>query len=144
MDIRLKAMQTVAIVLAAGALLSQFLGSRGMSLEDPPWSQGARKAAVSDSRTAILGRCVENAQMIHDVYWATACMQVAEQQKAAHARCMEAELGREHCDRQFTPDDAPDCTLPPDRAATLNRAFELAEDRCVEESARAGTAVPLK
>ena len=51
--------------------------------------------------------CLQNVGMIHDVYWASACVRNA-------------------------PDDAPDCTLPEERAQVLNAARAHAEQQCFD------------
>src|SRR5205085_808176 len=50
--------------------------------------------------------CLYHVMIIQDVLWAAACM------------------------KNDPPDDEADCTLPPDRAAILNRALQDAEDAC--------------
>jgi hypothetical protein len=66
-----------------------------------------------------LERCLEQVTTVHDVYWAAACMQSAERAVAQ---------GREG-------DDAPDCTLPSERAGPLNAARAEADQRCMAEAA---------
>ena len=50
--------------------------------------------------------CLYHVMIIHDVHWAAACM------------------------KNDPPDNAPDCMLPPERAAVLNVAQQEAEGFC--------------
>jgi hypothetical protein len=50
--------------------------------------------------------CLYHVMIISDVHWAAACM------------------------KNEPPDDGPDCMLPPERAALLNRAQQEAEGFC--------------
>lgn len=144
MDMRLKAMHTVAIVLVAGVVLSYFLDSRPTTPENPPWWQpGSQAPTAAASRRVALGRCLEHAQLVHDLQWASACMQVAEQQRAALAQCVQsAQLAAGQCDSRLPVDDAAECTLPHERAAALNATLDAAEDRCVDDHARAASSPP--
>ena len=104
--------------------------------------QGARVPATAPTDDSFaMPSCVESAALIHDLYWAAACMSLAESEKTQHAQCLrerldigDADRRREHCDKAFAwRDDSTDCTLPSERAATLHAGLKAAEDRCMAE-----------
>jgi hypothetical protein len=122
MQIRHHPAMTAAILLGGMAVLHALLGgSGGASL------LGAREPLPLPSPASQAGKtldwCRGNVSIIHDVYWASACSVVAEQQR------QQLREGGE------TPDGSPDCTLPDDRARPLNLARAKAEQQCVEEAA---------
>jgi hypothetical protein len=112
MRIRLDATTTAAVLLSTMALLNAVTGGRELRLPAVLWpAQSARPwMPRNEFERLALEICRENVTIIHDVHWAAACMTNPE-------------------------DDASDCTLPDERAATLNAARWAAEDRCVDELA---------
>jgi len=92
----------------------------------PPATHSQALPLPGSSARAALEWCRENVSIIHDVHWATACAAHAETQRASHAEAA---------------DDSPDCTLPAERAATLNAARAQAEDQCLAEAVLAAPAV---
>ena len=65
--------------------------------------------AAGSSARKNLEWCLRNVGIVHDVYWASAC------------------VGQ-------SPDDSPDCTLPDKRALPLNTARAQAEQQCLDEA----------
>lgn len=109
MQIRPHAPTTAAMLLGGIAALHALLGF-GMR-QPPPADDTARMAiapAFGSSGRIVLERCRENVGIIHDVYWAAACL--------------------------ATPDDSPECTLPTARAQDLNASRATAEARCFDEA----------
>jgi hypothetical protein len=92
----------------AALLLAAMLAAGG-------WMETSRTHTVASSpvlgpgaRLALEG-CLEQVATIHDMYWAAACLQTA--------------------------DDWPDCTLPTENAGPLNAARAADEQRCRAEAA---------
>ena len=92
-------------------------------------------------RLALEG-CEKHVLMVHDVRWAAACMVLAEQEEARHARCLadpaivgNPQLGKDYCNRAFAEvDGSAECTLPPERAAPLNAILQDEEEKCAVEA----------
>lgn len=105
MDRRLKASIAAAALLAGvGALqLARVLLPAGQA--------GGGEVAVA-ARAVADEHCLQAAWLIHDLRWAAACMVAAEDEPAGAA------------------DGHPDCTLPQAKAAALNAALSLEEQRC--------------
>jgi hypothetical protein len=134
MDSRLKlCLAVVALVLAgAGA------GLHRLAPSPRPWAA----APGADRFTAVveppLIHCRRAAQLQYDVAWASTCMALAERQTGSHAACMRelsegdaAQAARAHCDALHAEaDSSTDCTLPDDRAALLNAAYDRADAQC--------------
>ncbi len=104
----------------------------------PPSLQRSLPAPGSSARRA-LEWCNANVSMIHDVYWASACVVAAEEQRRRGTACLLAAASERASERGCeaalqTPDDSPDCTLPEDRARPLNLARAKAEEQCLEEA----------
>lgn len=136
---------TAAVLLAGIAAIHALLGATGH------WPQGggaAQQSAVqpplpapgSSARKAFEW-CTDNVSIIHDVYWASACMVVADEQRRRRAACGASQSlsGLATADPECAaalapPDDSPDCTLPDQRALSLNRARAKAEQQCLEEA----------
>ena len=132
-----------AVLLAGIAAVHALLGGTG------PWPRGAAlQASVpqplpapgSSARKAFEW-CTDNVSIIHDVYWASACMVAADEQRRRRTACLEARGasggrgGDPPCDAVPTPpDDSPDCTLPEHLALVLNKARAKAEQQCLEEA----------
>src|SRR5690242_11220442 len=93
---------------ASAALLLAAMASAGLwiiaSMPPRPLPAPAPAARVA------LERCLEQVATVHDVYWAAACMQTA--------------------------DDWPDCTLPTEKARPLNAARAADDQRCMAEAAQ--------
>jgi hypothetical protein len=104
--------------------------------------RNAPRAAVSPAQRVALEQCTEAAYMFHDVRWAAACMDVAEQNEALHAACLNdadivgnPQLGQRYCDTVFgLSDGSAECTLPDARAAPLDALLMDAEQKCRAES----------
>ena len=109
--------------------------------------RGAPKPLAREaSLRAVVGlaeqRCLEGAGLFHDVRWAAACMQVAEQNDARHAACLDdpsvtadPQKGAAYCDKQFPlSDGSAECELPNERAGKLYALLREAEQNCSAES----------
>ena len=113
---------TAAVILLTGmAVFHALLGGSGGASLLRPVQRPAPSPASQAGKT--LDWCRGNVTIIHDVYWASACSVVAEEQRKQPKPGGEA------------PDASPDCTLPDDRARLLNAARAKAEQQCVEEAA---------
>lgn len=109
-----------AILLAGMALLHGVLGgSGGASLLRT--AEAPSLPAPGSRAGQTLEWCRSNVTIIHDVYWASACSVVAEEQRRLHPDAA-------------APDGSPDCTLPDERARLLNAARANAEEQCVQEA----------
>ncbi len=120
-----------ALAVAAGAWL----------LVRPP-ANVAPPAATTDRFAAVvepaLDHCRRAAQLNFDVSWASACMQQADR----HAACMRERslteplaMASERCAQLHgEPDGFTDCTLPNERAAVLNAAYDRADGQCLAEA----------
>ena len=120
MHIRHNPATAAAFLLGGMAVLHVLLGGSGAtSLLRPPQYT---LPSPSSHAGKTLEWCRANVSIIHDVYWASACSVVAEEQRKRRTEGAEA------------PDDSPDCTLPNDRALVLNKAREKAEQQCLDEA----------
>ncbi|GAB3657130.1 hypothetical protein [Ramlibacter alkalitolerans] len=109
------------------------------------WPQGALLARpvlrplppVGSSARKDMDWCLQNVAIIHDVYWASACVVAAQQQDARRVACLASHPGKDHaCETGLgPPDDSSDCTLPDQRAGELNVARAKAEQQCMDEAA---------
>lgn len=135
---------TAAAILLAGIAASHaLLGGAGR------WPAGASLAPSvqqplppegSSARKAFEW-CQDNVTIVHDVYWASACVVVAEEQRRQRTACLEAQASLQgaaagpECEAAAAPpDDSPDCTLPDARALPLNKARAKAEQQCLDEA----------
>ena len=136
--------ETAAAILLAGiAATHALLGvagrwPAGASLQAP--AHQALPPAGSSARKAFEW-CQDNVTIVHDVYWASACVVVAEEQRRRRTACLAAQGPSEGpavergCEAgSAPPDDAPDCTLPDHRALPLNKARAKAEQQCLDEA----------
>jgi hypothetical protein len=121
MQIRHHPATAAAILLGSMAVLHALLGGSGGASLLHPAERPLPSPATPAGKT--LEWCRGNVSIIHDVYWASACSVVAEEQRKATPAPNEA------------PDGSPDCTLPDDRARSLNLARAKADQQCVEEAA---------
>jgi hypothetical protein len=130
-----------AVLLAGIAALAALLGGGGGA----PWAalQGASRAPVAPALPApgsterkAFDECRHNVSIVHDVYWASACTVLADEHRQLRSACM-ASRGSPQllCPPLLEPvDDSPECTLPDDRAASLNAARAQAEQECLDEA----------
>ena len=100
-----------AALLAAVALVHAVTAGSGSAARR--WARTPPVLASADR--AVIERCRENVEWIHDIEWAAACASNGE-------------------------DDSPDCMLPNDRARLLNSARDAAEAQCFAEVRRARVA----
>lgn len=101
---------------AAAGLVGIALLSVHLLSSAPDAAPAVQLAAIDFDRHE---HCVEHAHLVHDVRWAAACMQRAQQGEG---------------------DGIADCDLPGADAARLNALLDEAEQRCVAES----RAAPLR
>jgi hypothetical protein len=130
---------TAAILLVGIAALHAMLGAAG------GWPQGVLLAGpvlrplppVGSSARKDMDWCLQNVSIIHDVYWASACVVDAQQQYDRRVACLATHPGKDRaCDTGLgPPDDSSDCTLPDIRARDLNVARARAEQQCLDEAA---------
>jgi hypothetical protein len=120
MHIRYRPETAAAILLGGIAVLHGLLGgSGGASLLR---SVEPALPAPESSAGQALHWCRANVAIIHDVYWASTCQVVAEEQRRR------GPAGGE------PPDDSTDCTLPDQRAQPLNLARAIADQQCLDEA----------
>lgn len=132
-----------AILLAGIAALHALLGAGGRVPQAPQGAQRVEPAqlpAPGTSERKSLDWCRHNVAIIHDVYWASACTVVADEQRQRRAACSEARASPAGAPADLAcppalepPDDSPECTLPNDRALLLNTARAHAEQQCFDE-----------
>ena len=77
------------------------------------WPDRAPAVTTVATDFAQQAHCMEAAQLVHDVRWAAACMQLAQQGQG---------------------DGIADCELPDAKAGELYALLQEAEQRCVAES----------
>ena len=142
----LKTTNSAATLLAGVAILCQLalLNPAGGWLRMNTDSTGPEARNTGAATSPILEQCMHAATLLHDIHWASACMVVAEKAEASHAGCLRdplvmgnPKLGEAHCEKQHPrQDDSPECTLPLDRAASLNTLLKESESRCFSEASR--------
>ena len=127
---------TAASLLVGIAALHGLLGAAGGGpggVGPAAPSAGALPPAGSSARHD-LEWCLQNVSIIHDVYWASACVVDAQAQRERTAACV-APRAQQACEDAPEPaDESPDCTLPEDRARGLNAARAKAEQQCLAEA----------
>jgi hypothetical protein len=111
MRIRLDATTTAAALLSGMALVNAVIGGveSGFPAAILPAQSVRARMPLDEPERLALENCRENVTIIHDVHWAAACM-------------------------TNPGDDSADCTLPDERAGSLNAARWAAEDRCLDEA----------
>jgi hypothetical protein len=127
-------------VLAAALIVLAALAYRFV-VPQTGWRHASQEA-VSPAQRVVLEQCTEAAYMFHDVRWAAACMDVAEQDEALHAACLndadimgDPQLGKRYCDSRFgLSDGSAECTLPDARAGPLDALLADAEQKCHAEA----------
>ena len=119
----------------------------------PRWPAGAPLVPAPSTRTLspldsaarqAIQACQDHVTIIHDLYWASACAVVADEQRVKRQACVQpaslpprAPADPECAPGLAPPDDSPDCTLPEARARVLNLARAEAEQQCEHEEAAA-------
>jgi hypothetical protein len=86
--------------------------------------------------------CNSSAQRNYDANWATACSSFAEGQSAAMKNCLTDRaimsnefMGAAYCRRTYgAGDPSPTCSLPTERANSLNATFKYEKERCLAEA----------
>lgn len=131
MDSRLKLCLAVIALVLVGAAMHLASSHR------PP-----APSAATDRFTVVLEppllHCRRAAQLQFDVAWASTCMALAEREAGSHAACVrersqggDAQAALAECDALHAEaDSSTDCTLPDDRAALLNSAYDRADAQC--------------
>jgi hypothetical protein len=136
-----RAALAVLALAAGGAAVYRYAVPR--AAPQPTVRQASLRAVIGRAEQ----RCLEGAGMFHDVRWAAACMQLAEQNEARHAACVDdpavtadPQKGPAYCDRQFPlSDGSAECQLPDERAGKLDALLRDAEQKCAMESRAART-----
>ena len=100
MRISTRASATIALALLMAAAAGAFLAA-GQN----PRAEPTTLHAMAPPATHGVMPCLYHVMIIHDVHWAAACM-------------------------KNETDDSPDCMLPTERAAVLNKAQQEAEGFC--------------
>lgn len=138
-----------ALLLGGIAALYALLGGGGGVPHGPPYRPGAQPdqrplPAPGTNERKSLDWCRHNVGIIHDVYWASACAVLADEQRQRRAACTQAAAspsgaGDVACHAALEPpDDSPECTLPNERALLLNTARANAEQQCLDEALASG------
>lgn len=147
---------TPAAVLLAGiaavhALLGGDAGAplRALSRAPAPVSDQRSLPAPGSTARKNLDWCRHNVAIVHDVYWASACSVLADEQHRRRAACAEAGASGAGSQPDVAchaaielPDDSAECTLPNEHALVLNTARAHAEQQCFDEAASAQQSGP--
>jgi hypothetical protein len=133
-------------VLGGGAGMP-FWASHGAPSQEP--QQSPLLPAPGTTARKNLDWCRHNVAIVHDVYWASACSVLADEQQRRHAACSEARATGAGLPPDLAchvalgvPDDSAECMRPNEHARVLNTARAQAEQQCFDEAAapRAGLA----
>ena len=137
-----------AVLLGGIAALHAVIGGGGgvpgAPARSPPATQAATAHTVQLPPAGSAARknldwCRHNVEIVHDVYWASACSVLADEQRSRGRDCLQAAHGataQARCEAVLqAADGSPECTLPDDRAQLLNLARSRAEQQCFDEAA---------
>lgn len=105
--------------VSTAAVVAVVSTAAGLHHQGVLWPRAEQQPQSADRHAAVvepqLIHCRRAAQLHFDIAWASACM--------------------------ATDDNATDCTLPDERAAVLNAAYQRADDQCFAESGRKSAAL---
>lgn len=99
-------------------------------------------AEQANQRQLTYLTCMSAVGQDYDVNWATSCKNVALEQAQGLQNCMtdpsiisNPYMGRSYCQSNYgNSDPSPHCTLPNNRAGSINQAKRDAEQKCLSEA----------
>jgi hypothetical protein len=109
---KLLKLSIMVAVLLAGAGIFYHLVIYLPEVERSRRADAKQEAQAIAARTSV-EQCLQAAQLLYDITWASACMAVAIQDKSA--------------------DGSSECSLPDARAAPINSSLKDAEAKCLAE-----------